>query len=72
MDIEGINQKTEILSGAASKRGNRIPDFVVDVLTSKQPETNATKQSACSSPITSHPDPTRFGDWEHAGRCIDF
>ncbi|HIA41795.1 MAG TPA: DUF1674 domain-containing protein [Gammaproteobacteria bacterium] len=49
-----------------------MPDSVVDVLTSKQPETNATKQSACSSPITSHPDPTRFGDWEHAGRCIDF
>ena len=22
--------------------------------------------------VESHPDPTRFGDWEQAGRCIDF
>ncbi|MEE3291844.1 MAG: DUF1674 domain-containing protein [Pseudomonadota bacterium] len=22
--------------------------------------------------MTPHPDPTRFGDWEKNGRCIDF
>ncbi|MEC8960986.1 MAG: DUF1674 domain-containing protein [Pseudomonadota bacterium] len=22
--------------------------------------------------MTPHPDPTRFGDWEQNGRCIDF
>lgn len=27
---------------------------------------------ACVKPIPTHPDPTRYGDWEKSGRCIDF
>ncbi len=27
---------------------------------------------ACAKPIPQHKDPTRYGDWEKSGRCIDF
>ena len=53
----------------------------------KEPKPAATGQSRDESPAAGHapavpaeeeiggprgPDPTRFGDWERKGRCIDF
>jgi hypothetical protein len=35
----------------------------------------AAPKAAASKPAPApalHPDPTRYGDWERAGRCIDF
>ena len=31
-----------------------------------------TAGAATRTPSTRPPDPTRYGDWEKAGRCIDF
>lgn len=30
------------------------------------------KQPAVKPGAAKHPDPTRYGDWERSGRCIDF
>ena len=67
--MEGIDQKTVVSSPASSKYGTA---FVDAVPTANQPASKSVKRSVDDGPITSHPDPTRFGDWEHAGRCIDF
>lgn len=32
----------------------------------------AAKNGDKTAPEAPHPDPTRFGDWEKKGRCIDF
>jgi len=67
--MEGIDQKTVVSSTVSSKHGNTAVDAVPKA---SQSEPQSVKQSASDGPITSYPDPTRFGDWEHAGRCIDF
>ena len=69
MGIEGKDNKTVVSSTASSKYGKAVVDAVPKV---NQPESKSVKRSAGDGPITSHSDPTRFGDWEHAGRCIDF
>ena len=67
--MEGIDQKPVVSSTVPSKHGNTTVDAVPKA---SQSVPQSVKRSAGDSPITSHPDPTRFGDWEHAGRCIDF
>jgi hypothetical protein len=42
-----------------------------------QPVAEATTSPAARSPVSerggpSGPEPTRYGDWERGGRCIDF
>ena len=69
MGTAGSDQKTVVLSTVSSKYGKAVVDAVPKV---NQPESKSVKRTAGDGPITSHPDPTRFGDWEHAGRCIDF
>ena len=69
MSMEGIDQKTVSSSTEPSKYGKPVVDAVPKA---KQPVSKSVKRSAGDGAITSHPDPTRFGDWEHAGRCIDF
>ena len=69
MGIEGKDKKTVVSSTGSSKYGKAVVDAVPKV---NQPESKSVKRTVGNSPITSHPDPTRFGDWEHAGRCIDF
>ena len=69
MGTAGSDQKTVVLSTISSKYGKAVVDAVPKV---NQPESKSVKRTAGDGPITSHPDPTRFDDWEHAGRCIDF
>ena len=69
MGMAGSDQKTVVLSTVSSKYGKAIVDTVPKA---NQPESKSVKRAAGDGPITSHPDPTRFDDWEHAGRCIDF
>jgi hypothetical protein len=45
--------------------GGQRPRGPVPVPAPVQPETPGTAERA-------KPDPTRFGDWEKNGRCIDF
>lgn len=44
--------------------------------TKSAPETDATESGAKKAPKEiggrGGPDPTRYGDWEKAGRCVDF
>jgi hypothetical protein len=63
------DQKPVVLSTVSSKYGKAIVDAAPKA---NQPESKSVKRVATDGPITSHPDPTRFDDWEHAGRCIDF
>ena len=69
MVMEVIDQKTVVLSTALNKYGKKVVDAIPKV---NQPESKPIKRAACDSPTTFHPDPTRFGDWEKNGRCIDF
>jgi len=66
---EGKDKKTVVSSPASSKYGKAVVDAVPKA---NQPVSKPVKRTAGDGPIASHPDPTRFGDWEHAGRCIDF
>jgi len=67
--MEGIDRKTVSPSTESSKYGKPVVDAVPKA---NQPVSKSVKPTSGDGPITSHPDPTRFGDWEHAGRCIDF
>ncbi|MGD9582857.1 MAG: DUF1674 domain-containing protein [Lysobacterales bacterium] len=49
----------------------------VPALDSNRPPTVSVDQSPTETPAAAEvsplrPDPTRFGDWEKNGRCIDF
>jgi len=37
-----------------------------------KPAASSVPAKPAASPEASHADPTRFGDWEIKGRCIDF
>ena len=67
--MEGIDRKTVSSSTESSKYGKPVVD---EVSKANQPVSKSVKRTSGDGPITSHPDPTRFGDWERAGRCIDF
>ena len=67
--MEGIDQKTVSSSTESSKYGKRVVDAVPKA---NQPVSKSVKRTSGDGPKTSPPDPPRFGDWEHAGRCIDF
>ena len=67
--MDGIDQKTVVSSTVSTKYGKPIVDAVPKAI---QPVSKSVERTSGDGPITSHPDPTRFGDWEHAGRCIDF
>ena len=67
--MEGIDRKTVSSSTESSKYGKPVVD---EVSKANQPVSKSVNRTSGDGPITAHPDPTRFGDWEHAGRCIDF
>ena len=69
MGMEVIDQKPAVSSTSSNKYSKPIADGVPK---ESHPVPQFVTQSAGGGPIPSHPDPTRFGDWEHAGRCIDF
>ncbi len=35
-------------------------------------EVKSVSTAVSTEPPKLHPDPTRYGDWERAGRCVDF
>jgi hypothetical protein len=51
---------------------------ISDIKKSEAPRPDSGSKSEIEIPSTerreelSHPDPTRYGDWERRGRCIDF
>ena len=69
VSIEVIDQKPVVSSTSSTKYSNTIAVGVPKV---SPPVSLSMEQSAGGGPILSHLDPTRFGDWERAGRCIDF
>ena len=64
-----LPQKPVVSSTSSNNYGNTI---AVGVPKASQSVPLSVEQSAGSGLMPSHPDPTRFGDWERAGRCIDF
>lgn len=52
-------------AAGAAVWGDRIPSDAP----SAEPEADPATTPA---PEASDPDPTRFGDWEKKGRCVDF
>ena len=67
--MEAMDKKSVDSSTVSSKYGKDVIDAVPKA---SQPVPQPVERSASGGPISSHPDPTRFGDWERAGRCIDF
>ena len=69
MGMDGIDQKTVVSPTVSSKYGKAVVDAVPKA---NQPESKSVKRASGDDLMTPHPDPTRFGDWEQNGRCIDF
>ena len=69
MGMEGLDQNLFDSSTVSTKNARAVVDVVRQT---NQPDSTSAKRSVGDGPTTCHPDPTRFGDWEHAGRCIDF
>ena len=69
MGMDGIDQKTVVSPTVSSKYGKTVVDAVPGA---SQSVAQSVKRSDDEGPITFCPDPTRFGDWEHAGHCVDF
>jgi hypothetical protein len=67
--MDGIDQKTVVSPTVSSKSGKVAVDAVS---TANQLESKSVKRASGDGLMTPHPDPTRFGDWEQNGRCIDF
>jgi|TARA_B100001964_G_scaffold39500_1_gene43073 hypothetical protein len=67
--MDGIDQKTVVSPTVSSKSGKVAVDAVP---TANQLESKSVKRASGDGLMTPHPDPTRFGDWEQNGRCIDF
>ena len=69
MGMEGIDRKTVVSPTVSNKYGKKA---VYAVQRASQAVPQSVKQCASYDPIVPHPDSTRFGDWERAGRCIEF
>jgi len=67
--MDGIDQKTVVSPTVSSKSGKVAVDAVP---AANQLESKSVKRASGDGLMTPHPDPTRFGDWEQNGRCIDF
>ena len=67
--MEVIDQKATVSSTLSNNYSKTIADTIRKTNQSLPESVNL---SAGDGPKVSHPDPTRFGDWERAGRCIDF
>ena len=67
--MEVIDQKPVVSLTSSNKYNKTIADGIPKA---SQPVSQSVKQTAGCGPIPSHPDRTRFGDWERAGRCVDF
>jgi len=63
-------------SVVATKSGGTHPAPVPAVSQSagdgETAETSRSEDSAAGGSASCRPDPTRYGDWERNGRCIDF
>lgn len=54
----------------SAPRDRALPDVPRDPIVALTPAVPATALREVGGPPG--PEPTRFGDWERAGRCIDF
>ena len=69
MGMDGIDQKTVVPSTVSSRYGKAAVNAVPKA---NEPESNFEKRAGSEGLMKPHLDPTRFGDWEKNGRCIDF
>ena len=69
MCMHGIDQKTVVPSTVSSRYGRGA---VGAVPKANEPESKLVKRAGGEGVMTPHPDPTRFGDWEKNGRCIEY
>lgn len=52
--------------------GHEAPEADEQAAGEPRPNGTGTGTGAGSEHPARHPDPTRYGDWEKGGRCIDF
>ncbi|HEX7718453.1 MAG TPA: DUF1674 domain-containing protein [Woeseiaceae bacterium] len=60
---------------SSSTAGSTAGDAAADSVSGEAVEAtlpSAVRESHVGQPAQRHPDPTRYGDWEKGGRCIDF
>ena len=69
MGMEGLDQKAVVSSIASNKSGKTVVNVVPKA---DQHVSHSIEQSGDHGSMASCADPTRFGDWEYSGRCIDF
>ena len=69
MGMDGIDQKNVVPSTVSSRYGEAALDTVPKT---NKSESKLVKRAGGEGVMTPHLDPTRFGDWEKNGRCIDF
>lgn len=52
---------------------NQDSGFGIQEETAKAPPNSSSESKPVNpAPSASHPDPTRYGDWEINGKCVDF
>ena len=66
--MEGLDQNIVVSSKASGKHAKTV----ISLRKTVKPVSQSVKRNTGDCSNSSHPDPTRFDDWEHAGRCIDF
>jgi hypothetical protein len=65
-------------SGVDTNSGAESADNITDVKAARFPSAQSPSATAPAQPAPKEiggrdgPEPTRFGDWEKGGRCIDF
>ena len=65
--------RTLIPAGSAPAPSAPVKPAAKPVAVKPEPaKTSATPETPKDSKDENRPDPTRFGDWEIKGRCIDF
>jgi hypothetical protein len=62
------NAPSDVVSVAASSRTPSLPEAQPGAATANLPPVDLPEERGGPS----GPEPTRFGDWEKNGRCIDF
>ncbi len=76
-DYAAMQQAPTILSsGAAESPADAQLTSTIDLANNDPPQLGVLATSTAERPVElggrDGPEPTRFGDWEKAGRCIDF
>lgn len=70
MDDKTTDNKTGNTIGTATDTGTGTPEHTAAAPASEPAPPGAGADGPAGE--TQRPDPTRYGDWEKNGRCIDF